>query len=110
MKLFLTQRPEPRLYLEVQDAEPLMLKSIDPIKWARKFDDKNKEYPKSDADLADSRHDLYLDVGKANPHKEPVKGQFMHGGGGAAKGKGQQDVSDLVDEMMNTAPKKESAK
>ena len=37
---------------------------------------------------------------KANPHRDPSVGQYIAGGGGAAKGKGQTDLSGKVDELM----------
>ena len=59
--------PEPGLYLDNPEHPELVLKSVDPIAWARKFDSTNKEYPKNDGDLADARHDpgLYLNVVKS---------------------------------------------
>jgi len=52
--------------------------------------------------FARSLDSLYLDVGtkKANPHRDPSVGQFIAGGGGAAKGVGQKDLSGESDSLM----------
>jgi hypothetical protein len=51
-------------------------------------------------DMSTKSASLYLDVDKANPHRDPSVGQFIAGGGGAAKGAGQKDLSKEVDDMM----------
>jgi len=100
----------PVLYVRESDPVDLVLMkadgdlylSIDPVEWARAFDHTNKEYPRSDADLADEKHDqLYLNTHKANPHRDPSIGTFINGGQGRAKsGEGRYDLSGLIDDMM----------
>lgn len=73
MKLYLNTCPGPALYLEIPDQPELTLKSL--------------EAP-----------ELYLDLDKANPHREPVKGQFM-ATEGAVKSH-TEDLSGIVNDLM----------
>lgn len=46
---------------------------------------------------------LVLDVEKANPHRDPSRGSFIHGGAGRHKSKeGQHELSDLVLDLMTS--------
>jgi len=106
------KKSAPHLYLAIVEEPALVLKGIDPVKWARTFDHTNRDYPRSDADLADERHDqLYLNTNKANPHRDPSIGTFISGGAGRAKsGEGQHDLSGLMTDLMNTKPGLEELK
>lgn len=73
MKLYLNTSPGPELYLEIPDQPELVLKSL--------------ETPA-----------LYLDLDKANPHREPAKGQFMASDGNKSY---TEDLSGIVNDLMD---------
>ncbi len=72
MKLYLNNDPGIDLYLEIQDQPELVLKAV-------------------------TADELYLDLEKANTHKEPVRGQFMTGG---KQAKGTEDQQDIIDKLF----------
>lgn len=70
MRLYLeAERPGLPLYVNVPDAQPLILKGIDPIKWARKFDWTNGsgEHAKHKNVASSHKEDdqLYLKINKS---------------------------------------------
>jgi hypothetical protein len=75
-KLYLQDRPTPRLYLALIKSEEVGGQGIG-------------QYMR-----------LYL-AAKANPHRDPSVGQYIAGGGGAAKGKGQQKLQEHVELLLN---------
>lgn len=55
--------------------------------------------------------DLYLDLSKGNPHRDPTVGHFISGGAGKAMNKqGQEDMSEFMNSLMDKLPGEEMDK
>jgi hypothetical protein len=89
MNLYINKgRPGPRLYLAPSPGAPnLILKSTEAT-----------ALPLFLADL--SKGDCGCNK-SGNPHRDPSVGQYIAGGGGAAKGKGQKDLSEEANSLMD---------
>lgn len=89
MKLYIKQAgPGPRLFLSTPAPRALLLKSTET----------NGSAPLFLADL--SKGDCGCAQKGGNPHRDPSVGQYIAGGGGAAKGKGQKDLSRTAESLM----------
>ena len=86
-KLYLEACPAPRLYLDLP-GEPV---------YKGRVELKGDITPEMIKSFQEEWDALYLNLEKANPFREPTKGQFMHGGAVKAN---TEDLSETLSDLL----------